>query len=112
MKARKRYPQRSGSRRFHRKAPSTGNGERVNGSSCAAPDEVLAMYVITFYSFRGGVGRTMSLVNIAAHLAQAGRRVLIVDFDLEAPGIRTYQSMGNPVGESNGLVDYIKKYLD
>ncbi len=70
------------------------------------------MYVTTFYSFRGGVGRTMSLVNIAAHLAQTGRRVLIVDFDLEAPGIRTYQSMGNPAGETNGLVDYIKKYLD
>jgi Mrp family chromosome partitioning ATPase len=70
------------------------------------------MYVTTFYSFRGGVGRTMSLVNIAAHLAQTGRRVLIVDFDLEAPGIRTYQSMGNPAGQSNGLVDYVKKYLD
>jgi MinD-like ATPase involved in chromosome partitioning or flagellar assembly len=54
----------------------------------------------------------MSLVNIAAHLAQTGRRVLMVDFDLEAPGIRTYQSMGNPAGESNGIVDYIKKYLD
>jgi MinD-like ATPase involved in chromosome partitioning or flagellar assembly len=54
----------------------------------------------------------MSLVNIAAHLAETGRRVLIVDFDLEAPGIRTYQSMGNPAGQSNGLVDYIKQYLD
>ena len=70
------------------------------------------MYITTFYSFRGGVGRTMSLVNIAAHLAQTGRRVLIVDFDLEAPGIRTYQSMGNPAGESDGLVDYVKRYLD
>ena len=70
------------------------------------------MYVTTFYSFRGGVGRTMSLVNIAAHLAETGRRVLIVDFDLEAPGIGTYQSMGNPAGESNGLVDYVKKYLE
>src|SRR5437870_5276837 len=70
------------------------------------------MYVTTFYSFRGGVGRTMSLVNIAAHLAQTGRRVLIVDFDLEAPGIRTYESMGNPAGESDGLVDYVKRYLD
>src|SRR4051812_38243317 len=70
------------------------------------------MYVTTFYSFRGGVGRTMSLVNIAAHLAQSGRRVLIVDFDLEAPGIRTYRSMDNPAGQSNGLVEYVKSYLD
>jgi len=70
------------------------------------------MYVTTFYSFRGGVGRTMSLVNIAAHLAETGRRVLIVDFDLEAPGIRSYQSMDNPAGQSNGLVEYVKSYLD
>ena len=28
------------------------------------------MYVITFYSFKGGVGRTMALVNVAAELAR------------------------------------------
>lgn len=70
------------------------------------------MYVTTFYSFRGGVGRTMSLVNVAAYLAQLGRRVLIVDFDLEAPGIRTFRSLGNPAGESNGLLEYVKTYLE
>jgi cellulose biosynthesis protein BcsQ len=70
------------------------------------------MYVTTFYSFRGGVGRTMSLVNIAAYLAQSGRRVLVVDFDLEAPGVRTYRSMEPRGGPSDGLVEYVKKYLD
>ena len=45
------------------------------------------MYVVTFYSFKGGVGRTMSLVNVATQLALAAKKVLIVDFDLEAPGI-------------------------
>ena len=39
---------------------------------------------ITFYSYKGGVGRTMALVNVAAELAKRGRKVLIVDFDLEA----------------------------
>jgi cellulose biosynthesis protein BcsQ len=43
------------------------------------------MYTITFYSFKGGVGRTMALVNVAAELAKMGRKVLVVDFDLDAP---------------------------
>jgi MinD-like ATPase involved in chromosome partitioning or flagellar assembly len=43
--------------------------------------------VVTFYSFKGGVGRTMALVNVAHVLARSGLRVLIVDFDLEAPGM-------------------------
>ena len=33
------------------------------------------MYVVTFYSFKGGVGRSMALVNVAAELAARGRRV-------------------------------------
>ena len=48
------------------------------------------MYVTTFYSFKGGVGRTMALVNVAVELANTGRRVLVVDFDLEAPGLDTF----------------------
>jgi hypothetical protein len=43
--------------------------------------------IITFYSYKGGVGRTMALVNTAHVLARDGWRVLMVDFDLEAPGM-------------------------
>lgn len=42
---------------------------------------------ITFYSFKGGVGRSMALINTAAILAARGFRVLVIDFDLEAPGL-------------------------
>ena len=48
------------------------------------------MYIVTFYSFKGGVGRTMALVNAGLELARSGRRVLLVDFDLEAPSIETF----------------------
>jgi MinD-like ATPase involved in chromosome partitioning or flagellar assembly len=67
------------------------------------------MYAITFYSFKGGVGRTMALVNVAVQLAVAGKRVLIVDFDLEAPGIPTF-SLTAPKSEVSGLVEYITEY--
>jgi cellulose biosynthesis protein BcsQ len=67
------------------------------------------MYVITFYSFKGGVGRTMALANVGLELARTGRRVLLVDFDLEAPGLDTFEVLkqGNP---TPGIVDYITSY--
>jgi MinD-like ATPase involved in chromosome partitioning or flagellar assembly len=40
----------------------------------------------TFYSYKGGVGRTLSLLNVGALLAAHGRKVVAVDLDLEAPG--------------------------
>ena len=46
--------------------------------------------VYTFYSYKGGVGRSMALANVAALLAEWGKRVLIIDWDLEAPGIERY----------------------
>ena len=69
------------------------------------------MYVCTFYSFKGGVGRSMALVNVAVDLAQRGRRVLAVDFDLEAPGLDTFPALA-PEESTPGLVEYVARYLD
>ena len=46
--------------------------------------------IISFYSYKGGVGRSMALANLAVLLAQRGRTVLAVDFDLDAPGLHRY----------------------
>ncbi|SED32240.1 MULTISPECIES: ParA family protein [Streptomyces] len=43
--------------------------------------------LIAFHSFKGGVGRTLHTVALADHLATRGQHVLLVDADLEAPGI-------------------------
>ena len=48
--------------------------------------------IVTFYSYKGGVGRSMALANIALLLARKGLRVLTVDWDLEAPGLERYFS--------------------
>jgi cellulose biosynthesis protein BcsQ len=68
------------------------------------------MQVVTFYSFKGGSGRTMALVNVGVELARAGRRVLLVDFDLEAPGLDTF-NLPRPQSDVPGLVDYVSEYL-
>ncbi|MFE1827068.1 KGGVGR-motif variant AAA ATPase [Streptomyces yangpuensis] len=48
-----------------------------------------------FHSFKGGVGRTLHAVALADLLASQGQHVLLVDADLEAPGITwMYQAQG------------------
>jgi len=69
-----------------------------------------APFVVTFYSFKGGVGRTMALANMAVELAQRGRRVLVADFDLEAPGLDTLR-LSQPATPVPGVVDYVIDYL-
>ena len=68
------------------------------------------MYISTFYSFKGGVGRTMALVNAAVELAQRGRRVLAVDFDLEAPGLDTFDIL-RTAPDRPGIVDFVGEYV-
>ncbi|HLK57008.1 MAG TPA: AAA family ATPase [Chthonomonadaceae bacterium] len=46
--------------------------------------------IITFYSYKGGTGRSMALANVACLLADSGKRVLAVDWDLEAPGLHRF----------------------
>ena len=46
--------------------------------------------IVTFYSYKGGTGRSMALANVAWILASNGYQVLAVDWDLEAPGLHRY----------------------
>ncbi|MEU7893691.1 FxSxx-COOH system tetratricopeptide repeat protein [Nonomuraea sp. NPDC049152] len=46
--------------------------------------------IITFYSYKGGTGRTMALANVAWILAANGRKVLALDWDLESPGLHRF----------------------
>ena len=52
----------------------------------------------------------MALVNVAVELANRGRRVLAVDFDLEAPGLDTFDVM-QPRNQVPGIIDFVSEYL-
>lgn len=70
--------------------------------------------VTTFYSFKGGNGRSMSMANVAWALATNGERVLAIDWDLEAPGLHRYfhPFLRDPEQvKTPGLVDHIWSYI-
>jgi MinD-like ATPase involved in chromosome partitioning or flagellar assembly/thioredoxin-like negative regulator of GroEL len=71
------------------------------------------MRTITFYSYKGGVGRSLALANIATRLSEFGRQVCLLDFDLEAPGL--HYKFATPIANNakkikKGLVDYIHQF--
>jgi tetratricopeptide (TPR) repeat protein len=68
--------------------------------------------IVTFYSFKGGTGRTMALANVAWILAANGKRVLIADWDLESPGLhRFFQPfMDARASDRPGIVNLVRGY--
>jgi cellulose biosynthesis protein BcsQ len=64
--------------------------------------------IVTFYSYKGGVGRSMALANVADLMARSGLRVLMVDFDLEAPGLESFFPVdGGVIRGQEGLLDLL-----
>jgi MinD-like ATPase involved in chromosome partitioning or flagellar assembly len=71
--------------------------------------------IYTFYSFKGGVGRSMALANIAELFYRRGLKVLMVDFDLEAPGLERYFNVNKApttteILGKRGLIDMLVSY--
>src|ERR1700733_4328604 len=69
--------------------------------------------IITFYSYKGGTGRTMTLANVAWILASNGKRVLAVDWDLESPGLHKFFHPfldESTVGATPGVIEVINDY--
>jgi MinD-like ATPase involved in chromosome partitioning or flagellar assembly len=66
---------------------------------------------IAFYSYKGGVGRSLTLANLAFLLWKQGKKVCILDFDLEAPGQHATDlfKLDDP---GPGLVDLLLAFLD
>ncbi|MSV28373.1 MAG: tetratricopeptide repeat protein, partial [Bryobacterales bacterium] len=71
--------------------------------------------IVTFYSYKGGTGRSMVLANVAWILASKGNRVLAIDWDLEAPGLHRYFRpflADRDLSDSPGLIDFVIDYVE
>jgi MinD-like ATPase involved in chromosome partitioning or flagellar assembly len=69
--------------------------------------------IVTFYSYKGGTGRTMALANTAWILASNGLKVLVVDWDLDSPGLhKFFHPFLDPakVAATAGIIDLITDY--
>ena len=71
--------------------------------------------IYTFYSYKGGVGRSMAVANVAQWFYEQGLRVVIVDWDLEAPGLESFFVSSDEVEKVKakpGLIDMLLAYQD
>ncbi len=70
------------------------------------------MKTITFYSYKGGVGRTLALANTAKRLSEFKKKICILDFDLEAPGLHLkFPELKQKKENKLGIVDYMYEYI-
>jgi hypothetical protein len=69
------------------------------------------MKTIAFYSYKGGVGRSLSVAHVANCLGQMGKSVFMLDMDMDAPGLHYKASLFyQKLNPSAGLVDYIHHF--
>ena len=60
--------------------------------------------IVSIHSFRGGTGKSNTTANVAAKVAIAGKRVGVIDTDIQSPGIHVLfgldeESMGNTLND-------------
>src|SRR5687768_16521993 len=68
---------------------------------------------VAFYSYTRGTRRPLALANVAWVLACRGRRVLVIDWDLEAPGLHRYFApflAGDDLEQTEGLIDFVRDF--
>lgn len=81
------------------------NGEKYNSKKSDAKKGK----IISFYSYKGGVGRTIALIQTAYLLADKGKKVAIIDLDIEAPSFKNIFKQS--IRSKEGLVNYLYKKM-
>ena len=72
------------------------------------------MKTITFYSYKGGVGRSLLVANAAKYLSTLGKSVFAIDLDLEAPGLHYKFELDAEIKRSaavSGVADVLSHFI-
>src|SRR5947209_1595206 len=64
-------------------------------------------WIVTFNSFKGGSGRSTTCLNMAAELARRDRRILLIDLDIDGPGLGTLLNLADREVETRGIVSFL-----
>ncbi|GAB3710116.1 hypothetical protein GCM10027592_46810 [Spirosoma flavus] len=68
--------------------------------------------IISFYSYKGGVGRSQLCVNIAAYLCHKKlKKVLLWDWDFEAPGLHSFFEKNSRCISVPGTIEMLESYV-
>src|SRR5262245_10376521 len=71
--------------------------------------------IFAFYFYKGGVGRSMALANVAHWLYRRGLDVVLVDWDLEAPGLESFFIQSpeelEKIRSRLGVIDLLYAYM-
>ncbi|MEU1076348.1 MULTISPECIES: AAA family ATPase [unclassified Streptomyces] len=78
----------------------------VTTPSAAASSVAARTRRTALYGFKGGVGRTTATAVLARRLADQGKIVLVVDLDLESPGVGPLLLAGGTLC-THGVVDHL-----
>lgn len=86
----------------------------LDGGEAVIPATAPGRRIVTFYSYKGGVGRTMALANVAFRLADThALRVLAVDWDLEAPGLHEFFGFDREaMRNARGVLDFLRDWQE
>jgi cellulose biosynthesis protein BcsQ len=71
--------------------------------------------IVTFYSYKGGIGRSMAVANVAWMFANDGRRVLVIDWDLDSPGLHHHFRpflVDQDLSASPGIIDFMVDFAE
>src|SRR3984885_7669280 len=92
--------------------PPSRPSRRILRADSPLDEEPRRGRVVTFYSYKGGTGRTMALANVAWILASNGHKVLVADWDLESPGLHLFfpPFLDQVVRDAPGIIDMVREY--
>ena len=92
---------------------SDSNSRTADCSFANSADRQISR-IVTFYSYKGGVGRTSAMANIAVLLAKQDKSILLMDWDLEAPGLDRFFSKYARSAKSDepGLIHLLSRVVE
>lgn len=70
------------------------------------------MKTIAFYSYKGGMGKTLAASNLAAFLSKMGKNCVLLDMDFEGPSLHHKFIEGeSSIGPLGGFLGYLSKHI-